>query len=88
MNSRTSPGVLTVTKALTTDSGVVLPGGEAVASETHRKTENLTAVPRDGTVTPARETVPFGKHTAVLAGQTESPGENTMIPMGHPSVTP
>lgn len=30
----------------------------------------------------------FGKHTVVLEGNTETPGEKTMTPVGQQSVTP
>ncbi|XP_047640986.1 oviduct-specific glycoprotein isoform X2 [Phacochoerus africanus] len=63
-------------------------GGEAVATETHRRSDNMTVTPGGGLVTPTRPTLSFGKLTVASEGKTESPGEKTMTPVGHPSVTP
>ncbi|EPQ03821.1 Oviduct-specific glycoprotein [Myotis brandtii] len=80
-SSSTGPGGLTVTKALPTVSGILLSGGEGVATETQRKTENMTTIPRGGIVTPTRGAASFVKHTVVLQGKTETPGEKTMTPV-------
>ncbi|XP_066897813.1 oviduct-specific glycoprotein isoform X4 [Kogia breviceps] len=89
VNSSTiGPERLTVIKDLTTDLGILPPGGEAVATETHRKSETMTTVPRGGLVTPTRETLSFGKHPLALEWKTETPGEETMTPVGHQAVTP
>ncbi|XP_015419016.1 PREDICTED: oviduct-specific glycoprotein, partial [Myotis davidii] len=86
-SSSTGPGGLTVTKALPTVSGILLSGGEGVATETQRKTENMTTIPRGGIVTPTRGAASFVKHTVVLQGKTETPGEKTMTPMTPEQVT-
>lgn len=65
-SSGTDSERLTVTKALTTDLGILSPREEAMATETHRKSENMTTIPRGGTVTPVRETMSFGKSTVAL----------------------
>ncbi|XP_036200541.1 oviduct-specific glycoprotein isoform X2 [Myotis myotis] len=80
-SSSTGPGGLTVTKALPTVSGILLSGGEGVATETQRKTENMTTIPRGGIVTPTRGAASFVKHTVVLQGKTETPGEKTRTPV-------
>lgn len=80
-SSSTGPGRLTVTEALPTVLGISLSGGEGVATETQRNTENMTTTPRGGIVTPTRETSSFVKHTVVLQGKTETPGEKTRTPM-------
>ncbi|TEA23809.1 hypothetical protein DBR06_SOUSAS15110051, partial [Sousa chinensis] len=87
-SSRIGPERLTVIKDLTTDLGILPPGGEAVATETHRKSETMTTVPRGGLVTPTRETLSFGKHPLAPEWKTETPGEETMTPVGHQAVTP
>lgn len=69
-------------KDLTTDLGILPPGGEAVATETHRKSETMTTVPRGGLVTPTRETLSFGKHPLAAEWKTETPGEETVTPGG------
>lgn len=86
-SSRIGPERLTVIKDLTTDLGILPPGGEAVATETHRKSETMTTVPRGGLVTPTRETLSFGKHPLAAEWKTETPGEETMTPVGQ-AVTP
>nr|KAF6413899.1 oviductal glycoprotein 1 [Molossus molossus] len=87
-SSRTGPGRVTVTKALTTDMGILLPRGEGVTTETQRKTENMTTVPGAGIVTPTRGTASFVNHTAALQGKTdETPGEKTMAPVTPESMT-
>ncbi|TKC46926.1 hypothetical protein EI555_012005, partial [Monodon monoceros] len=87
-SSRIGPERLTVIKDLTTDLGILPPGGEAVATETHRKSETMTTVPRGGLVTPTRETLSFGKHPLAAEWKTETPGEETITPVGHQAVTP
>ncbi|KAB1274592.1 Oviduct-specific glycoprotein [Camelus dromedarius] len=62
-------------------------GGEAIATETYRKSENMSTISRGGLVTPTRETVSFANHTVAPEGKTETPGEN-MTPLGYQSVTP
>ncbi|KAF6293394.1 oviductal glycoprotein 1 [Rhinolophus ferrumequinum] len=86
--SRTSPDRLTGDQGIDHGFGNLFPEREAVATETQRKTENKTTIPRGGIVSPARETVSFGKHIVVLEGNTETPGEKTITPVGHQSVTP
>ncbi|XP_066208906.1 oviduct-specific glycoprotein [Saccopteryx leptura] len=76
-SSTTSPGRLTVT----TDSGVLFPGGESTATETQRKMEHLTTVPTGGVETPARGIAAFVRHTVFMQGETETPQEGTMTPM-------
>ncbi|XP_014635521.1 PREDICTED: oviduct-specific glycoprotein [Ceratotherium simum simum] len=80
-SSGTGSERLTETQALTTVMGILLPGGETVTTETHRKSENMTIIPRGETVTSTRETTSFGKSTIALE-------EKTMTPVGHQSVTP
>ncbi|KAB0395297.1 hypothetical protein E2I00_003011, partial [Balaenoptera physalus] len=87
-SSRIGPERLTVIKDLTTDLGILPPGGEAVATEIHRKSETLTTVPRGGLVTPTRETLSFGKHPVTPEWKTVTPGEETMTSVGHQAVTP
>lgn len=78
-SSGTDSERLTVTKALTTDLGILSPREEAMATETHRKSENMATIPRGGPVTPIRETMSFGKSTVALEDHD---------PCGHQSVTP
>lgn len=52
-----------------------------MATDTQRKTENMTTIPRGGIVTPTRGTASFVKPTVVLQGKTETPGEKTMTPV-------
>nr|KAF6304869.1 oviductal glycoprotein 1 [Pipistrellus kuhlii] len=80
-SSSTGPGRLTVTKALPTVPGISLSGGEGVATETQRNTENMTTTPGGGIMTPTRGTASFVKHTVVLQGKTETPGEKTRTPV-------
>lgn len=80
-SSSTGPGRPAVTEALPTVSGILLSGREGVATETQRTTENMTAVPRGGIVTPTRGTASSVTHTVVLQGKTETPGEETMTPV-------
>ncbi|NP_999235.1 oviduct-specific glycoprotein precursor [Sus scrofa] len=87
-SSRTCPESLAVTKDLTTDLGILPLGGEAVATETHGRSDNMTVTPGGGLVAPTRPTLSFGKLTVAPEGKTESPGEKAMTPVGHPSVTP
>ncbi|KAM5295181.1 oviduct-specific glycoprotein [Glossophaga mutica] len=69
------PGGVNVTEVLTTDLGGLLPGGEGVAAGTKRKAETVMTLPRGGTVSPARGTTPFVKHSVVLQGKMEAPVE-------------
>ncbi|XP_006217893.2 oviduct-specific glycoprotein [Vicugna pacos] len=86
-SSRTGPERLTVTKDLNTDLWILPPGGEAIATETYRKSENMSTISRGGLVTPTRETVSFANHTVAPEGKTETPGEN-VTPLGYQSVIP
>lgn len=86
-SSRAGSDRLTVTKVLTTDLGILLSGGEAMATETYRKSEIMTTIPRFGIVTPTRDTMSFGKHSVALERKTETHGENITTPVGHQSVT-
>ncbi|KAI5243560.1 Gastricsin [Manis pentadactyla] len=86
-SSRAGSDRLTVTKVLTTDLGILLSGGEAMAAETYRKSEIMTTIPRFGIVTPTRDTMSFGKHSVALERKTETHGENITTPLGHQSVT-
>lgn len=85
--SRTSPDRLTGDQGIDHGFGNLFPEREAVATETHRKTENKTTIPRGGIVSPAKELCPL-ESTVVLEGNTETPGEKTITPVGHQSVTP
>ncbi|XP_037671206.1 oviduct-specific glycoprotein [Choloepus didactylus] len=89
VNSSTiDPGKQTVTKALTTDFAINPLGRETVATEIHKKYENMTTVPRGVIVTPRRETVTPGKLTVSLKGKNELLGGTTMTRVGPQSVTP
>ena len=87
-SSRIGPEMPTMTRDLTTGLGILPPGGEAVATETHRKSETMTITPRGEIATPTRTPLSFGRHTAAPEGKTESPGEKPVLPVGHLVVSP
>ncbi|XP_063481722.1 oviduct-specific glycoprotein isoform X3 [Symphalangus syndactylus] len=87
-SSSTDPERLAVTKAWTTDSKILPPGGEAGVTEIHGKCENMTMTPRGTIVTPTKETVSLGKHTVALGEKTEITGAMTMTSVGHQSMIP
>ncbi|XP_010604348.1 oviduct-specific glycoprotein [Fukomys damarensis] len=87
-SSRSDSERLAVTEAMTTDTIKILPpGGEAMATETHEKYENITTIPISGIVTPGRETVSPRKHSVALGVKTKVPGTKTMTSVDHWSVT-
>ncbi|XP_036894689.1 oviduct-specific glycoprotein [Sturnira hondurensis] len=86
-SSRTGPGRLTETEGLTTNSGGPLPGGEGAATETQRKAETVTTLPRGRMVSPTRGTAAFVKLSVVLQGKMETPAEETVTPVEE-TVTP
>ncbi|XP_021573666.1 oviduct-specific glycoprotein [Carlito syrichta] len=87
-SSSTDPERPAVSKTLTTDTKILPPGGEAMATEIHGTYEKMTTIPRSRTVTPRGETVSLGKHIVALGEKTETPGVKTMTSVGHQSVTP
>ncbi|XP_048208099.1 oviduct-specific glycoprotein [Perognathus longimembris pacificus] len=85
--SRSGSERLAVTKALTTDTNILPPGGEAVAMAGNGKNENTTPVPGDRSVTPGRDTTLFGKHTVAFRGKTEASRAKTVTPVTHATET-
>lgn len=83
---RTGPERPAITKAWTADMRISFPGGKSLAANNHGKFQNMTTRNRGGTVTPTRETEPFGSFTVTLEGnietfrETMTNGETTMIP--------
>ncbi|KAB0361150.1 hypothetical protein FD754_005306 [Muntiacus muntjak] len=82
-SSRIGPEMPTMTRDLTTGFGILPPGGEAVATETKRKSSTMATSSRGEIVTPTRTSLSFGRRTAAPKGKTESPGEKPMLPVGH-----
>ncbi|XP_005905732.2 oviduct-specific glycoprotein [Bos mutus] len=87
-SSRIGPEMPTMTRDLTTGLGILPPGGEAVATETHRKSETMTITPKGEIATPTRTPLSFGRRTAAPEGKTESPGEKPLTTVGHLAVSP
>ena len=87
-SSRIGPGMPTMTRDLTTGFSILPPGGEAVATETTRKSATMATTPRGEIVTPARTLLTFGRRTAAPEGKTESPGEKPVLPVGQLVVSP
>uniref|UniRef100_F7HIT6 Oviduct-specific glycoprotein n=1 Tax=Callithrix jacchus TaxID=9483 RepID=F7HIT6_CALJA len=83
-----STSMLAVTKASTTDTKILPPGGETDVTEIHGKYENMTITPRGTTVTLTKETVSLGKHIVARGEKTEIPGAKTMSSVGHHFMTP
>ena len=77
-----------MTRDLTTGLGILPLGGEAMATETHRKSATMTTTPRGETATPTRTPLSFGRRTAAPEGKTESPGEKPLTTVGHLVVSP
>ncbi|NP_001268266.1 oviduct-specific glycoprotein precursor [Mesocricetus auratus] len=68
---------LPATEELTTDTVKILPpGGEAMATEVHRKYEKVTTIPNGGFVTPAGTTSPT-THAVALERNAMAPGAKT-----------
>ncbi|XP_040087982.1 oviduct-specific glycoprotein isoform X2 [Oryx dammah] len=87
-SSRIGPEMPTMTRDLTTGLGILPLGGEAVATETHRKSATMTTAPRGETATPTRTPLSFGRRTAAPEEKTESPGEKPLTTVGHLAVSP
>ena len=77
-----------MTRDLTTGFSILPPGGEAVATETKRKSATMATTPRGEIVTPARTLLTFGRRTAAPEGKTESPREKPLTTVGHLAVNP
>ncbi|OBS79823.1 hypothetical protein A6R68_21976, partial [Neotoma lepida] len=78
---------LPVTEAFTTDTVKILPpGGEAMATEAHRKYENVTTIPDGGFVTPEGTTSPATQMVA-LESNTKAPGAKPTTSLDLPSET-
>ena len=78
----------TMMRDLITGLGILPQGGEAVATETHRKSATMTIAPRGWLATPTRTPLSFGRLTAAPEGKTESPREKPLTTVGHLAVNP
>ncbi|OWK05469.1 OVGP1 [Cervus elaphus hippelaphus] len=87
-SSRIGPEMPTMTRDLTTGFGILPAGGEAVATETKKKSATMATSPRGEIATPTRTPLTFGRRTAAPEGKTESPGEKPVLPVGHLVVSP
>ncbi|XP_036047472.1 oviduct-specific glycoprotein [Onychomys torridus] len=86
-SSRPGSESLPVTEGFTTDSVKILPpGGEAMATEVHRKYENVTTIPNGRSVTPEGTTSP-ATHAVALERSTMAPEAKTTASLDLPSET-
>ncbi|KAF4021489.1 hypothetical protein G4228_013407 [Cervus hanglu yarkandensis] len=87
-SSRIGPEMPTMTRDLTTGFGILPAGGEAVATETKKKSATMATSPRGEIATPTRTLLTFGRCTTAPEGKTESLGEKPVLPVGHLVVSP
>uniref|UniRef100_A0A8C8U0Z9 Oviduct-specific glycoprotein n=1 Tax=Peromyscus maniculatus bairdii TaxID=230844 RepID=A0A8C8U0Z9_PERMB len=84
-SSRPGSESLPVTEGFTTDTVKILPPGEAMATEVHRKYENVTTISNGGFVTP--EGTSPEAHVVALESSTMAPEAKTTTSLDLPSET-
>lgn len=82
--SRTDPARQTITSEM----GPLSSGGKSTASNTLRKSADMTRGHQSEIVTPAGKTMSFGKYTVAVEGKTEAFGETIIVSMESQTKSP